>query len=115
MKIEGLSEKQQKEFAASDDSKANIGDVESSYAFQRMTTNLVTGKQKRNAELEQVYNMTVRGDASIRSAPAESAAPVAAAQKGTRMKVIAKKGDQVQVRDEMGNEGWLPATQMVAH
>ncbi len=91
------------------------GDVESSYAFQRMTSNIVTGKQKRNVELNKVYNQTVRGHADMRSAPAATAAPVTREAQGTRMKILSRKGDQVQVRDEQGNEGWVSKDALMAY
>ncbi|MBI3186051.1 MAG: SH3 domain-containing protein [Myxococcales bacterium] len=114
-KFEGLSDDDLKEFKKSEEAQAKLGDVESSYAFQRMTANIVTGKQKRNVELEKLYNQTVGGTAQIRSAPSASAAPVTEASNGTRMRVIGRKGDQVQVRDEMGNEGWVSQSELVAH
>jgi hypothetical protein len=91
------------------------GEVESSYSFQRMTSNIVTGKQKRNVELNKVYNQTVRREGELRSAPTAAAPAVAPAAHGTRMKVLQRKGDQVQVRDESGNEGWVPADSLMAY
>jgi hypothetical protein len=90
------------------------GEVESSYSFQRMTSNIVTGKQKKNVELDKLYNQTVRSDANLLAQPAPTAAPAAPARHGTRMKVISKKGNMTQVRDEMGNEGWVPADALMA-
>ncbi len=111
--FDGLSEKDRKELKkANVGGGSTVGDVESSYAFQRMTSNIVTGKAKRNEELGKIYNMTVKPKvaAQIRSAP-EPSAPVAAPAPtpGTRMKVLGRKGDQVQIRDDRGNEGWVPA------
>lgn len=105
--FDGLSEKDKAEFKKSKAAGAKAGDVESSYAFQRMTSNLVAGKQRRNQELGRVYDSTVSGETALRSAPAPTAAPVAPAAPGTAMKVIEHRGKQVRVRDEMGNEGWL--------
>jgi hypothetical protein len=111
---DGLSAKDRQEMKSAL-SGMSSGDVESSYAFQRMTSNIVTGKQKKNAELNKVYNQTVTGDIGMRGAPATAAPTVAPAKHGTRMKVLGRKGNQVQVRDEMGNEGWVPADALQAY
>ncbi|MFZ5472016.1 MAG: SH3 domain-containing protein [Myxococcota bacterium] len=113
--IDGLSKSDAEDFRKSEAAEAKLGDVESSYAFQRMTSNLVTTKQKRNVELQEIYNQTVRAPAALRGAPSASAAPVVDARKGTRMKVLTRQGDQVKVRDEFGNEGWVAADDLVAH
>jgi len=113
--FDGLSEQDKREFAKSQAAQgAKVGDVESSYAFQRMTSNIVTGKQRRNSELERIYNMTVKAPQPIRSAAAPTAAPVAAEKPGTRMRIIERNDDQVRVRDEMGNEGWVKQSDLNA-
>jgi len=103
--ISGLSEADKKAFKASAPARASMGDVESSYAFQKMTTNLVVGKQRRNEDLNRSYNMTVAAPAPVGSAPAKP---------GTRLKVLSRDGDRVQVRDDQGNEGTLRADQLQA-
>lgn len=110
--FEGLSDKDKKAFAATPAAAAPVANVESSYAFQRMTSNIVTTKQKRNAELKRMYNQTVAADAPLRAAPEASARPVTSAGRGTRMRVLREQGDKVQVRDDMGNEGWLDKAQL---
>ena len=105
--IGGLSEGDKKAFKASAAAQANIGDVESSYAFQKMTTNLVVAKQRQNADLDRAYNMTVRESQSL-GGGAQAVAP------GARLKVLSRTGDKVQVRDDFGNEGTLPATAVIA-
>jgi hypothetical protein len=111
---EGLTEKDRRELKPALGGVTS-GDVESSYAFQRMTSNIVTGKQKKNVELDKIYNQTVRGEAQLHSAPATSAPAVANAKHGTRMKVLSRKGNQVQVRDDQGNEGWLSADSLESY
>jgi hypothetical protein len=103
---DGLTEKDKTELKGVL-SGVSSGDVESSYSFQRMTSNIVTSKQKKNAELNKVYNQTVRSEAQLRTAPVATAPAAAPAKPGTRMKVLDRKGKQVHVRDEMGNEGWV--------
>ena len=114
--FDGLTEQDKREFANSGGGQASVGDVESSYAFQRMTSNLVAGKQKRNVELNKDYGMTVNAPVAIRSAPAASAAPVAQAEtKAARMKVLDRKDGQAHVRDEFGNEGWVSEKALTAY
>lgn len=103
--ISGLSEGDKKAFKASGAAQADFGDVESSYAFQKMTTNLVVEKQRRNADLDRSYNMTVAGPAKVGG---EAVKP------GARLKVLSREGEQVRVRDDMGNEGVLPAAAVMA-
>ena len=114
--FEGLTDEDRRDFAKSAPAGTSVGDVESSYAFQRMTSNLVAGKQKRNVELNKTYDMTVNADVSIRSAPAPAAAPVAQAEaKASRMKVLGRKDGQAHVRDEFGNEGWVSEKALTAY
>ncbi len=110
--FDGLSEKDKKEFAATPAAQATLGDVESSYAFQRMTANMVIGKQERNRELDQAYDQTVAAPQEMSSTPTPVAAasarpPVAEVKPGAKLKVLTRQGGRVQVRDEMGNEGWM--------
>jgi hypothetical protein len=114
--FEGLSDQDRREFAKTDHAKTSVGDVESSYAFQRMTSNLVAGKQKRNVELEQQYGMAVSEAVTMRSAPAASAPAVAKMEaKAARMKVLDRKDGQAHVRDEFGNEGWVSEKALTAY
>lgn len=106
-KIEGLTEAQKKDFAASSSATATIGDVESSYAFQRMTTNVVTTKQKQNVELDRAYNMTSGADVGLRAAPTPDAAPVSSSRAGAKIKVLERRQGQARVRNEYGDEGWV--------
>jgi len=114
--FDGLSEKDKKEFAASPAAAAStVGDVESSYAFQRMTTNIVTGKQKANKVLEQQYNMRVTGGAGLRASP-DAVAPTTPAPAPTaRVKVLERRGRAARVRDDAGNEGWLDSSALQAY
>jgi hypothetical protein len=114
--FEGLSDNDRLEFTRKPGSGSSVGDVESSYAFQRMTTNLVTEKQKKNVELDKVYNMTAKEQLSIRSSDAPAAAPVAtSAPRESRMRVLETKGGKARVRDEFGNEGWVKTESLMAY
>lgn len=116
--IPGLSTKDKEEFKQSAGAAASLGDVASSYAFQKMTSNLVIEKQKRNQELDRAYGMTVSTPlplAPAASGPAaEGAAPPPVVAAGARLKVLRRAGDRVQVRDDQGNEGFLDAAALQA-
>ena len=104
---EGLSAKDKKELAQAPAMAGNAADVESSYAFQRMTANLVTGKQKANRDLDKRYDTTVNGPVSLRSTASLAAPPVAAATAGVKLRILEKRDGQLRVRDDEGNEGWV--------
>lgn len=104
--VEGLSSEQKQAFKDSGlGAGTKMGDVESSYAFQQMTANIVTGKSKRNVELDKSYGAQTNAPVSI----AGRAAP-----KGARVKVLETRGDRVRVRDDRGNEAELPAAALEA-
>ena len=104
---EGLTSEQRRAFGSGGGGGVKSGDVESSYAFQRMTTNIVTGKQERNKELDRLYDVTVKDKAQLSASPAASAPSVAPVAHGTAMRILERKGKKVRVRDDAGNEGWL--------
>jgi hypothetical protein len=104
--VGGMSSAQKAEFKASAPAAtAKFGDVESSYAFQQMTSNLVVGKAKRNEELDKAYNMTPKGAVTIGDRKVAH---------GERLKVLKQDGDSVIVRDDRGNEATMPAAAVEA-
>jgi hypothetical protein len=56
--VKSLSAAQKDAIKSSKSGEVNMGDLESSYAFQRMTSNLIVTKQKKNAELDKQYTAT---------------------------------------------------------
>lgn len=105
--FEGLSDADRREFAKSEGSGTSVGNVESSYAFQRMTSNLLTGKQKRNEELDRAYGFTSTTPLALPSAPARPA-------KEAKLRVLERKKDKTLVRDDEGNEGWVDSASLIA-
>ncbi|MGC4120611.1 MAG: SH3 domain-containing protein [Myxococcales bacterium] len=104
--ISGLSDGDKKAFKETAASQANFSDVESSYAFQKMTTNLVVDKQRKNADLDRAYNMTVAAPTPIAG---QAVAP------GAKLKVLGREGKgRVRVRDDQGNEGYVAEDSLVA-
>jgi hypothetical protein len=101
--VEGLDEGQKQAFKASADGDVRMKELESSYAFQQMTANLVTGKQRDNRVLDRSYGFE-------NSSPLElegRALPV-----GTRVKVLQRRNNEMRVRDDRGNEGWVDAKEL---
>ncbi|MDF1564101.1 MAG: hypothetical protein P1V51_13715 [Deltaproteobacteria bacterium] len=96
----GLTAAQKKAFKASAGGRVKAGDVESSYAFQQMTTNLVVTKQKQNEDLDRLYDMTPRAEVELEGRKVK---------KGDRVRILSRKGGTVRVRDDRGNEAELPA------
>lgn len=96
--VQGLSPEQKATVKASPAGAVKMGDVESSYAFQRMTSNLVTTKKKKNVDLDKSYGWTPKQSVNIGGRTA---------QKGDRVKVLSREGKKVRVRDDRGNEAVL--------
>jgi hypothetical protein len=111
--FEGLTAEQKKKIAGSAAAgQTSAGNVESSYAFQRMTTNIVTGKQRSNEQLDRAYGRKAKSSKPpvvLNETPAPMAAPVAKPATDAKFKVLEQKGGKVRVRDNAGNEGWAPA------
>jgi hypothetical protein len=113
-KIGGLTAAQQKEFEQSTAATASIGDVESSYAFQRMTANVVTTKQKKNEELDRAYNMTSAKPVELRASPTASAPAVGSNRAGAKVRILEQRDGQARVRNEFGDEGWVDQKSLLA-
>jgi len=94
--VEGLTAAQkQKLQAAPPSAAAPMGDVESSYAFQQMTSNLIVEKSKRNKELDKSYKATPKASVSVGGRTVNQ---------GDRLKVLESKNGKARVRDDRGNE-----------
>jgi len=85
-------------------------------AFEQLSTNVVTEKRAARSQLDELYSVTPKREVAIQTAPAPAAAPVAmpsggaaTAKPATKVRVLGRKGDYVNVRDTEGNEGWAPA------
>lgn len=93
--LEGLTEEQKSSISAAPAASANMGDVASSYAFQRMTTNIVADKQKNKRSLDQKYRHKAKRRLNIGGREL---------QEGERLKVIGQSGNKAKVRDDRGYE-----------
>lgn len=103
--VQGLSKTQKQAFKKSKAGKVKMGDVESSYAFQKMTTNLVVGKKKANRSLDKKYRYQPKSEVTVGGRKVK---------RGGRLKVLKKKGKKVKVRDDRGNEGYVDEDQLMA-
>jgi hypothetical protein len=97
--VKGMTPSQKAAFKASGGAALNFSDVESSYAFQQMTTNLVVGKKKGNATLDKQYGFTPKAELDVGG---RKVAP------GARIKVLSRKDGKARVRDDRGYEAEVP-------
>lgn len=81
--------------------------------FEQFSANVVESKQADGARIDSLYGASTKRAVQLQAAPAESApaAPTRAAPAaaGEKLKLLEKKGDFAKVRDQQGNEGWVPA------
>lgn len=103
--VKSLNSAQKAAIKSSKAGEVNMGDLESSYAFQRMTTNLVVTKKKKNADLDKQYTATPAASVTLEGREV---------QKGGRLKVLERRGTKVRVRDDRGNEGEVAADALEA-
>lgn len=103
--VDSLSDSQKAQIKAAPSGKVNMSDLESSYAFQRMTSNLVVGKQKKNVALDKSYDWTPKAEVTVEGRKVK---------KGGRVKILRKKGSKAWVRDDRGNEGYVPVKSLEA-
>ncbi len=103
--VQGLTPAQKAKFKANASSGAKMGDVASSYAFQRMTANLVVGKKRRNKELDKAYRWTPTKRIKVAGRTVD---------KGDRVKIVSRKGKKIKIRDDRGNETWVQQDDLVA-
>jgi hypothetical protein len=85
-------------------------------AFEQLSSNVAAEKQADNSRLQGLYNVAPKRPMPMQAAP-EASAPSVAAVAGagsvttapsTRVRVLDKKGSYSHVRDNEGNEGWVP-------
>ena len=101
----GLTAAQKQKLKASPAGDVSLSEVESSYAFQQMTSNIVVGKSRANEALDKSYGVQNKRGVTIEG----RAVPT-----GSRLKVLARKKGRAKVRDDRGNEGWVDDELLVA-
>jgi hypothetical protein len=88
-------------------------------AFEQLSQNVVQEKKDDAPRVEKLYSseltepVELRGgeSAAAGAAMAPSGAPVRA-KAAAKVRVLQRRGDQVEVRDEEGNQGWVGAAQV---
>lgn len=81
--------------------------------FEQFSANVVESKQADGARIDSLYGASSKRSVQLQAEPAPAAAPAPTRAKptetGEKLKLLEKKGDYAKVRDQQGNEGWVPA------
>jgi hypothetical protein len=81
------------------------GDLNSAYAAQQMTSNIVVERKKDQTRIDSMYGKSIK-------APQPTAPKGQGLDVGTRVKELERKGEQVKVRTMEGEERWVPASSL---
>ena len=85
-------------------------------SFEQLSANVAAEKAADKPRLESLYNVAAKRPVPMQTAPEPAAAPIAPAtgrgvvvtSPSAHMRVLDKKGSYSHVRDDEGNEGWVP-------
>lgn len=84
--------------------------------FETFSANVVQEKKNDGARIDSLYGSGARRAVQLQAAPSPASAPAktmgvgsGSVEKGAKLKVLEKEGDFVRVRDQQGNEGYVPA------
>lgn len=81
--------------------------------FEQLSANVVATKQADGARIDSIYKAEAKRAVQLQAAPDASAPPAPAAtapmKSGAKLKVLEQKAGYSRVRDQQGNEGWVPA------
>jgi len=85
-------------------------------SFEQLSANVAAEKVADNSRLQGLYNVAPKRPVAMQSAPAPASTPVAEPSgRGTvttaptkKVRVLDKKGSYSRIRDDEGNEGWVP-------
>jgi len=86
-------------------------------SFEQLSANVAAEKAADKPRLEALYNVAPKRPVPMQSAPAAASAPVAApsgrgavtTSPATHVRVLDRRGAYSRVRDDEGNEGWVPS------
>lgn len=82
--------------------------------FETLSQNVVQSKAADSSRIDGLYNAPTKRAVKLQAAPAPMAEPVQTrsgeVQSGEKLKKLETKGDYTRVRDQQGNEGWVPAS-----
>lgn len=85
-------------------------------AFEQLSRNVVREKELDQPRMEELYKYSAKDSAELRAGPSPSAAPAQAVSGGrvkteakAKVRVLDRKDGYVEIRDDQGNQGWVPA------
>ncbi len=85
-------------------------------AFEQLSRNVVREKQLDQPRMEQLYRYLAKGSEQLRAEPKPDAAQIAApsgakvqTEDKAKVRVLRREGGYVEIRDDQGNQGWVPA------
>ena len=86
-------------------------------SFEQLSANVAAAKVADNSRLETLYNIAPKRPMPMQAAPAPTAAAVAepsgrgavTTTPARKVRVLEHKGSYARIRDDEGNEGWVPA------
>lgn len=78
-------------------------------AFETLSANVVASKAEDEVRIDRLYSKHATAPAKLQAAPSTSSAGGAAVAPGAALRELGRKDGYVQVRDDQGNEGWMPA------
>ena len=89
-------------------------------SFEQLSANVAAEKAADKPRLEGLYNVAPKQPVAMQAAPEPAAAPIAtAAGRGSvttsparKVRVLDKRGSYSHVRDDEGNEGWVPSSSL---
>ena len=80
--------------------------------FEQLSTNVVNAKAADEGRINDLYGASTNRQLSLQDSPSPAAPPPATAagpmKRGEKLKVLERKKDYTRVRDQQGNEGWVP-------
>ncbi len=83
--------------------------------FETFSANVVQEKGRDQGRIQSLYGADTKRAVQLQAGPSAGPPPAAtmgagrgAIDKGEKLKVLEKKGDFTKVRDQQGNDGWVP-------
>jgi hypothetical protein len=80
--------------------------------FEQLSTNVVRAKEADADRINQIYGASAKRSVNLQAAPSAAAPPAPTAKapmsSGEKLKVLERKDSYTKVRDQQGNEGWVP-------
>jgi hypothetical protein len=95
--------------------KVEAGALNSAYSMQQVTANMLVAKAKDNLRLLERFPQRARRSFVLRRSPGPKAAALAggAVDKDYLLRIVAREGGRVKVRDLFGREGWTEEANLV--